>query len=221
MTMSGSRLSRFAVLASLTLASLVAAHELIYLASHGAGAGYETAMRERGHDRYWTSFVLVVLAVSICLVGVATTQLVRLHRLAARRRLGHLDVENSGVDQYARLLASLWMRLALLTSFGYLFQENLETLAMSGSLPGLGVVTGEHALALPILVAVSLVVAAVGALVRWRRSILLARLRQRIGNRPRAVATLRRPAVALRPYRRSEGRRNGVRAPPTVLPHRA
>lgn len=221
MTMSGSHLSRFAVLGSLALASLLAGHELIYLASHGAGAGYETAMRERGHDRYWTSFVLVVLAVSICLVSVATSQFVRLRRLAGHRRSGHIEVENSGIGQYARLLLSLWMRVALLTTFGYLLQENLEALPMSGSMAGVGVVTGEHALAVPILIAVSLVAAAVGALVGWRRSILLARIRQRVVEHRRGPIAVRRPLAAVRPRPRSEGRRNGVRAPPAPLAHLA
>lgn len=219
MAMSGSRLSRFAVLGSLALASLLAGHELIYLASHGAGAGYETAMRERGHDRYWTSFVLVVLVVSICLVTVATSQFVRLRRLAAHHRAGDIEVQNSGVGQYTRLLVSLWLRVAILTTFGYLVQENVETLPTSGSLPGLGVVTGDHGLALPILLAVSLVVAAVGALVGWRRAVLLARLRQRLAGRPRGVRVLARPAPAVLPHRTSEERRNGVRAPPALSPH--
>lgn len=219
--MSRTRLPRFVVLASLALASLAAGHELIYLLAHGPGEGYAAAMREGGHDRYWTSFVLVVLAVVACLVAVAAAQLLRLRRLAVGVAIGGLSVRDAPTTRYLRLLGPLWLKVAAVAVVGYLLQENVETVSAGGPLPGFGVISGKHALAVPILVAVSLVVAAVGALVGWRREILLARLRSGFRPRRQDARTTRRPTPVDRPRHGCEGRRNGVRAPPERLPHLA
>ena len=219
--MSRSRLPRFVVLASLALASLAAGHELIYLLSHGPGEGYAAAMREGGHDRYWTSFLLVVLAVLACIITVTAAQLLRLRRLAIQVEIGGLDVRDAGLGRYLYLLGPLWLKVAVVAIAGYVFQENVETLGVDGTLPGLGVVAGEHVLAVPILMAVSLIVAAVGALVGWRREILLARLRSGFRRRRQEACAVWRPTASDRPHRAGEGRRNGVRAPPRLLPHLA
>ena len=219
--MSRSRLPRFVVLASLALASLAAGHELIYLLSHGPGEGYAVAMREGGHDRYWTSFVLIVLAVVACLVAITAAQLLRLRRLAARTAIGGLSVRDAATTRYLRLLGALWLKVAAVAVVGYLLQENVETVSAGGPLPGFGVISGEHALAMPILTAVGLVVAAVGALVGWRREILLARLRSGFRPRRQDARAIRRPTAVNRPRLGREGRRNGVRAPPGIVPHLA
>jgi len=219
--MSRSRLPRFVVLASLALASFAAGHELIYLLSHGPGQGYEAAMREGGHDRYWTSFVLVVLVVLACLVAITAAQLRRLRRLAARTAIGGLSVRDPATTRYLRLLVPLWLRVAAVAVAGYLLQENVETVSGGGPLPGFGVISGEHGLAVPILVVVSLVVSAVGALVGWRREILLARLRSGLGLRRQNAKAVTRPTSVDRPPRECEGRPNGVRAPPGIVPHTA
>lgn len=219
--MSRSRLPRFVVLASLALASLAAGHELIYLLAHGPGEGYAVAMREGGHDRYWTSFVLVVLAVVAFLVAVAVAQLLRLRQLAARVAIGGLSVRDAATALYLRLLGPLWLKVAAVAVVAYLLQENVETVSAASPLPGFGVVSGEHALAVPILVAVSLIVTAIGALVGWRREILLARLRSGLRSRRQDARAIRRPTAVDRPRRARDGRRNGVRAPPGILPHLA
>lgn len=214
--MSPSALRRFAAVAALALAALAAGHELVYLVSHGPGAGYASAMREGGHDRYWTSFVLTVLAVTAGLVGVVATQLRRLRRLAATASVAGADVTDGGVRRLLDLLGALWVRVALITSIGYVVQENVEGASAGATLPGLGVVGGEHIVALPILMLVSLVVAAVGALVGWRREVLLARLRARTAFRPRRAGAIRLSIAAELPHPPAEPRRNGVRAPPAM-----
>jgi hypothetical protein len=205
----------------MALASLAAGHELIYLLAHGPGEGYVVAMREGGHDRYWTSFVLIVMAVVACLGAVTTAQLLRLRRLAARAATGGLWVRDAATTRYLQLLGPLWLKVAVAVVVSYLLQENLETVGAGGPLPGLGVISGEHALAVPVLVAVSLVVAAVGALVGWRREIFLARLRLRFCPRPQHASEKRRPLHVDQPRRGCDGRRNGVRAPPGILPNPA
>ena len=217
-TMPRSRLPSLAVLGALVLAALALSHELIYLIAHGIGEGYAQAMREGGHDRYWTSFLLVVAVVTTALAVVTVTQWRRLRRLAAAMRAGGLRVGDAGRSRFLGLLSPLWLRLSVAVVVTYVLQENIETASTGVGLPGLGVLAGEHAIALPILLAVSLLVAAVGALVGWRREIILARLREAARGRLRATPSVLRPAQTHeRPAGTSERRRNGVRAPPSAI----
>lgn len=206
-------LRSFSILGSLVLASLALSHHLIYLLAHGSGESYSRAMTEAGHDRYWTGFLLVVALVSVVLTAVGVRQLRRLARLAAAARVGNIGVRNEGVDRYVRLVVPLWTRLMILTTLAFLLQENIETASVGQAMPGVGVVSGEHAVALPIIAAVSLVIAAVRALVRWRRDVLLARLRSvrlSFGRQPKLQPLIE----IIRPASPANGHRNGVRAPP-------
>lgn len=215
----GRGLRAFTITGTLVLAALALSHELIYLLAHGSGEGYVRAMQEGGHDRYWTSYVLIVLVVTGCLSVVAAAQWRRLQRLAADVNAGTVRLKGGGLDRFFALLRLLSLRVSAGTIAAYLFQENVETASIGSPVPGLGALGSEHAIALPVLVVVSLVVAAVGALVGWRREILLARIRAAAG------CPLRVPAATLRPAsdgdrlttNRREGRRNGVRAPPFGL----
>lgn len=202
----------------MVMASLAASHELIYLLAHGAGAEYARAMREGGHDRYWTSFVLIVAGISLVLAVVAVRQLRRLHQQASLVRAGRLDVDDRGLGLFARQAVRLWLLVSANTFVAFLAQENFETVTASHPLPGLDVVGGEHAVALPVIAFVSLAVALVGALVRWGRHVLLARLHRSAGPvRRRAPRTLR-PASISRPRSSSAVRSHGLRAPPPLVP---
>lgn len=200
------------------LAALALSHELIYLLAHGAGDGYARAMKEGGHGRYWTSFLLIVLLVTGCLSLVAAGQWRRLRQLAAGVHAGRVRIEGGGLDRFLALLRPLWLRVSAGAIVAYVIQENVETASTGAPLPALGVLGGEHAIALPVLIAVCLVVAAVGALVGWRREVLLARIRASARYRLRTPAATLRPALAgERPAGRREARPNGVRAPPRRL----
>lgn len=217
--MTGHRLHRLAIGIGLLLTSLVLGHELIYLVAHGFGAGYAKAMQEGGHDRYWTSFVIVVTLVASSLGLVATAQWRRLRRLAAAARTGTIRLAEPSIGWFLVRLGAIWFRLAPGTILAYVVQENTEALSVGGVAQGLGVLGGEHAIGVPLLVAVSLVVAAVAALCRWRRDVLLARIRATaVGPRPRPARVRRAVGAQNRPGNHLEGRRNGVRAPPVSLP---
>lgn len=215
---SGRGLRAFTITGALVLAALALSHELIYLLAHGVGEGYARAMQEGGHDRYWASFVLIVLVVTGVLSVIAAAQWRRLRRLAADVHAGTVRLRAGGLDRFLQLLGPLWLWVSAGSIGAYLLQENVETASIGSPLPGLNVLGGEHAIALPVLLAVSLVVAAVGALVGWRREVLLARIRAAALRRLRAPAAMLRPALIVdRPSGRQEGRRNGVRAPPLGL----
>ncbi len=213
-----SRLSSLVVPGVLSLAALALSHELIYRIAHGAGEGYEAAMREGGHDSVWTSFLpIVALVVTSGLSVVGVWQVRRLRRLAAAMRAKSVRVGDVGPSRFFGLLGPLWLRLAVAVVVVYVLQENIETARTGASLPGLGVLGGEHVLALPVMVAASFLVAAVGALVGWRREVILARLLAAAQRPLRTASTTRRPSVSSdRPRGITEERRNGVRAPPSV-----
>lgn len=197
----------------LVLAALTVSHELIYLVAHGAGDGYRQAMTEAGHDGYWTNFVLVVAIVCGSLLTVAIAQLRRLTRIAAALSVGAVRVRDEGLGGLGRLVLPLWGRVALLTTLAFLLQENLETASVGDAMPGLGALAGPNDAALPLILFVSFVVALVRALVRWRRDVLIARLRQ--AKHPREAARpMRCPAEMKVAISADGGRGNGVRAPP-------
>ena len=73
--------------AGMAAVAFVLAHNLVFLASYGAG--YQAALRRTGHDDAWTTAVLAVLGLGVLLFVVATWRLHRLGLLArgtARRR---------------------------------------------------------------------------------------------------------------------------------------
>ena len=203
------------ILAVLVLASLAVAHELIYLGAHGTGDAYRLAMTETGHDGYWSNFVIGVGVVSTILLGVGITQLRRVARLASASGAGTLRVRDESIGHLARLVLPLWGRVATLTAIVFLLQENIETASVGNQMPGLYALAGQHGTALPLIVAVSFVVALTRALVRWRRDVLIARMRRT--SPPRQTAPeAPRPVESLLVQSADGVRRNGVRAPPAV-----
>lgn len=196
-------------LAVLTLASLFAGHELTYVLAHGWGDGYARAMSAGGHDDYWLTFVVVVGALVIASTGIVYRQIRRLSMAADPGTV----IADAGIGAFAHLLVRIWVRVALLTAGLFLFQENYELWNAGGSWPLLDVVSGDHWLALPVLIAVSSLVSIVGTLVGWRRLILEARARRavRFSSKPPLARRgpedhRRRPLQALISH--------GLRAPP-------
>lgn len=200
------------------MACLAASHELIYLIAHGIGAEYVRAMQEGGHDRYWTSFVLTVAGVAAALALIAFRQIRRLRHQASLVRTGQLRVDDRGYGLLARLIARLWLLVAAGTVLAFLGQENLETVTAGHPLPGFDVVSGEHAVALPVIVVAGLLVACVAALVRWGRHLLLARLRRTLGPARRPPTRTRRPPFIPVPTTAVGVHSHGLRAPPWSSP---
>lgn len=199
------------------MASLAASHELIYLLAHGSGAEYARAMQEGGHDRYWTSFVLIVVAVTIGLGVVALFQIRRLQRQAVEAKAGRLNIEDQGLGLFGRLAIRLWLSVTVGAVVTFFIQENVETITAGHPLPGANVIAGEHGLALPVITFVSLIVAIVGALVRWGRHVLLAGLRRGLARAIRRVPRLPHPQSVDRPPSIVAVRSNGLRAPPVSV----
>jgi len=189
----------------------VLAHEVTYLVAYGGGATFATAMRTSGHDGYWPWLVSAVAIATVGLVLVTTRQLIRLHREATQ-----LPAENDGLGlrSYVSLTLRAWARLALMAGLLYTLQENAEALAAGLPIQGVDVALRHGCLPLVLVLLATLVVAAVAALVHWRRLALLGRLAAgpRVWSRPTGGARGVRTTPALRSRVPAA---NGSRAPPS------
>jgi hypothetical protein len=174
----GLRLARRLHALVLLLVSLVLGHQAVFTTQHGVGADLARAMRDGGHDGYWPVFAVTVLAAGGATLGWA---LLRLQRLASQRRRARgatARAGGGGVTRagYLRGLVEIWRWLLPLTLLSFLLVENIEHLLHDGHPTGFGALLGsDHPTALPVLAAISLALAALGASVRWRERTLLLR----------------------------------------------
>jgi hypothetical protein len=213
--------TRFVLLA---LVSLFLGHDAVYVAEHGIGPGFASAMTDLGHGVYWGPFTSAAAAAAIALSVGSGFALVRLHvRLARTAPFMLQGPDPVGPSAYRQELAAIWPRLAIAVVALFVAQENVEAVLAHGVVPGIDVLFGGGLpLALPVLVLVSFAVAAVGALVRWRIGVLAARLRAKA---PPARAALRASTPAREwagidaaaPHRWILDRRDAGRAPPVSL----
>jgi hypothetical protein len=174
----------------LVLFALFVAHDAIYMAQYGLGEGYARAMSEGGHDAYWTPTAAVIGIVAALVFLVSLGVIARLQRQSGARMPGPVI---SG-PSYLHELGATWVRLLPMVVALYTIQENLEQLGVDGHLPGLAVLDGG--LVLPIIAATTLLVAAIGSLLRWRIRVLVARIAAiaRANRFPRPTASIRPPA---------------------------
>jgi hypothetical protein len=199
---------------AMTLVALVVAHNLVFLLTYGAG--YDEALAHSGHDGSWGTAVGVVLGAGIALLLLASWRLYRLG-LIARATLPPAGTYAPSAGDFGRRLVELWWRLTAATTLLFVAQENLEHQRAGEALPGLAVLgSAEYRDAALVIAGVALVVALVGALFRWRRDVLIARIATALRRlRLRPESAVRRPAATR--DRRPEspvGLGLGVRAPP-------
>jgi len=161
---------RFLALAA--LGSLVA-HDAIFAAQHGLGAAREQALATTAHG-YWSAYVVLTLIVVAAGAGAAVRGVLHLRRMvrglpAAPPAPGHSHSWSE--------VAHLWPRLLLVVGTVFLVQENVEHLAAGQPLPGLWALSAPgYPLAVPVLVAVTGVLATIGGLLAWHRETLVRRL---------------------------------------------
>jgi hypothetical protein len=183
------------------LVALVLAHNLVFVQAYGSA--YPNALARTGHDDAWTTAVLIVLALGLALLAAGLWQLHRLGRAAASAPLGSASTESAG--SFAADLLRSWAGLTASTAALFVVQENLEHVVRGEPLPGAAVlVRAGSPVPLTIVAAVAFALALVGALYRWRRDVLTARIaaaRARWRLEPalprRSQETDRRPLLAL------------------------
>jgi hypothetical protein len=208
----------FKIRAAVTaFASLVLAHNLIFIAGYGSRFG--TVMAHTGHDHGWTIAALTSIGLAASLLGVTLGRLWQLRRSARGAGATSLSGE-PGLRAFATRWLGWWIALALVTTSLFVVQENLELASVGAALPGLGVLaSAAYPNAMPIILTVALAISMVAALLGWRSSVLIARIQAVRSDTPRTG-----PAPALRPREPIDRRRGSIlgsrlagRAPPVAL----
>ena len=175
--------------AAMVVFGVLVAHDVVYTAQEAMGST-NAAVAEVTH-RYWPSFVALAMLATAVLVSWAATGLIRL-RLALQRLPAPPPAATRTERTYLAELAHLWPRLLLGVGLVFLIQENAEHLASGRHIPGLWVLSGpEYPLVIPVLTAVTGLLAAAGAWFRQRIAVMVWRLRAA------------RIAFALRAHRRA------------------
>ncbi len=207
---------RFVALAA--LGSLVV-HDAVFATQHGLGRDRGLALAATAHG-YWPAFVVLTILASAVGGGAAVAVLARLRRLV---RGLPAEAPIPGRPAYLGEVVGLWPRLLLVVASVFVVQENLEHIAAGQSPIGLWALSAPgYPTAIPVLVAVTGLLAAVGGWLRWRQRELVNRLvAARVAalrRRLRAQTPHRRWALvaALVAHRRILLRRDAERAPPEV-----
>jgi hypothetical protein len=157
----------------LAAVGVLLAHDAIYAAGAALGAT-DAQFAVTGH-RYWATFGILVLLAGGVTAGAGLAALARLAR--SLRGLPAPLVTQRGPGYGAELLR-LWPRLFLVVGLVFALQENVERLAAGQPMPGLWVLSAPgYPMAIPALVAVTGLLAAVGAWFRHREAILVRQLR--------------------------------------------
>ena len=147
------------------------------------GSRFSAVMAANPHRAYMApAGMALILAFIVCFalgatfLGLTRVRLRRLHRRLPSRLARRLAPGASTVP-WSRIGATALL-LALMQGAAYLLQENLETLAVAGTLPGASVLLApQHATVIPLHLA-----AAVGSsLILWTASIWLGRVRRALG----------------------------------------
>jgi hypothetical protein len=166
------RLERLRFVALAALGSLVA-HDAVFAAQYGLGHDRDVALAATAHG-YWPAFVVLTALVGTAGAGAALAALVRLRRLVRGLPAGPAA---PGRPSYAREVARLWPRLLLVVATVFLIQENVEHVAAGQAPVGLWALSAPgYPLAIPVLVAVTGLLAAVGGWLRWHHEALVGRL---------------------------------------------
>ena len=206
---------RFAALVGV---GVLTAHDVIYTAQAALDPS-DLVFADAAH-RYWTTFVVLALLAGGVVLAATLTGFLRLGRA-----LRHLPPAPGPcrltVASYKGELVRLWPRLLGTVGLAFIVQENIEHAAAGRALPGLWVLSGpEYPLAIPVLILVTGLLAAVGAWFRHRRDVLVGRLRAARTALALRTSAGHTPAVrwrlvgALVALSRILARTDAVRAPP-------
>jgi hypothetical protein len=178
-------------LGALAVVGALLAHDAVFAAQYGVGPDRDLALAATAHG-YWPAFVALAVLAGAAGLGVAIAGFLRLRRLL--RGLPAAPAQGPG---YLRTVARLWPRLAFLVAAAFLVQENVEHVLAGAAAPGLWALAGPwYPLAIPVILVVTGLLAAVGGWLGWHHESLVRRL---VAAR---TAALRRREVARAPHRR-------------------
>jgi hypothetical protein len=200
---------------AMALLALVVAHDLAFVVGHGSA--YWQALAQTGHGHEWETAVAIIVLAGLGLFGLAVWRLYRLGLLVRRiSPRGPAPVRD--LPGLWGQVGGLWLRLTGATMVAFAIQENVEHLQVGQPLPGLTVLgSAEYPYAAFVIAGVTLAVAFVGALLRWRRNALIAWIQALTPTHPHPQPSARRPSLD-RDRRPASfvGRSLAVRAPPLL-----
>lgn len=207
-------LRRTALFWALAGASLLVAHDAVFFVQVGPGEPLARALRGGSHG-YWSAASAVLVASAVLAAIAVARRLALLHR-HARSLVPGPRGRRGGARARIRLIPGLWVRLLAIVALGFLLQENFEHLGHHGHVIGVAALYGsEYPLALPVLAAVTLVAATVGAAVLGIERHLLATIASLARRAIRAPRRAVRPPFELLARHRSPmANRVAGRAPP-------
>jgi hypothetical protein len=204
-------------LATLSLAALILGHHLVFLSAYGPQ--YWTLLERTGHGPVWAITVATIAILCAGLVFLALRRLTSLRRLARAVETGGTTVRDGRLRHLARQVIRLWAVIVTVSLALFVLNENLERVANGLPVPGLTLLAGVgHASPILVFALVAAAVALVAGLYRWRRDILLARLRaeRQAWDRSADAHPARPSSLARRRPRSVVGSRLAGRAPPPV-----
>lgn len=202
-------------LATLVFAALILGHHLVFLTAYGPE--YWTMLEHTGHGPAWAITVATVAILTGGLVFLAVRRLASLRRLASAVEADQASVRDAGLRHLAGMVLRLWCLLFVASLALFVLNENLERAAVGVAAPGLAILVGGIGHTSPILLfaGVAGAVALVAGLYRWRRDVLLARVRAARPTWSRSSdAPLPRPILSDRRPRSIVGSRIAGRSPP-------
>lgn len=154
--------------------ALLVAHDAVVLVQTGPGRAAATALRSGGHE-YWPVASWLIVAAGSAGAAWWGWRLVRLSHLAPEADASARPP--AAPQSWPARTLRIWPRLFAVVALVFLGQENVEHAAAHGHLIGLAALIGpEYPLALPVLAAVSGVVACLAALVRHHEAELIRRV---------------------------------------------
>src|SRR5438876_10482506 len=205
-------------LATLSLGALILGHHLVFLSAYGPQ--YWAMLERTGHGPVWALTVITVAILSTGLAFLALRRLASLARLARAVEGGKLAVRDGRARDLVSHVVRLWAVIMVISQALFVLNENLERAANGLPMPGLTILAAVAGHPSPIVVfaVVAAAVAVVAGLYRWRRDVLLARVRgERQAWARTAQRRLVRPSAAPRRRPRSVvGSRLAGRAPPLL-----
>ncbi|MEI7743715.1 MAG: hypothetical protein WCK58_08200 [Chloroflexota bacterium] len=159
------RHTRLPVLAAV---GVLLAHDAVFAAQYGLGPARDTALARTTHE-YWPAFLALTLLAAAAGGGAAIAGVLMLQR----RLSGLPGITDPGRPSWASEAGRLWPKLLAVVTVAFTIQENIEHVTAGHALPGLWVLSAPHyPLAIPVLVIVTGLLAAVGGWFRWRRETL-------------------------------------------------
>lgn len=195
----------------LLLAGLVVAHDGIF-ASDAGFAALAGALARSGHGDTWALVSVLGLAGGWLVAVGAVAHILRLRReIEVLHRSWELPAApvRQPPGAYRAEVRHLWPRLFAFITIGFLLQENLEAVLEGGHAAGLEPLFGAHPLAVPILLALTLAMSAMGALAQRKTRALeerVSELRARVARhaearppQPSPGALHARDSIRLRP----------------------